>query len=62
MFKKKFAELAKSKKAISNFEVISEKQALKLIGGCGKLSSCGVFRGSCDQLTIDNCGAFYLNE
>ncbi|TDP02466.1 hypothetical protein [Flavobacterium sp. 245] len=59
MFKKKFIEFAKSKKGTASFEIVSEKQASKLIGGCGKLSSCGVFRGNCDQLTIGDCGSFY---
>nr|WP_199003118.1 hypothetical protein [Flavobacterium sp. ASV13] len=60
MFKKKFIEFTKSKKDVSHFEIISEKQESKLIGGCGKLSSCGVFKGNCDHLTIGDCGSFYL--
>ncbi len=59
MFKKKFIELVKSKKEKTNFEIICDKQSSKLIGGCDRLQSCGVFHGSCDRLVIDNCGKFY---
>jgi hypothetical protein len=59
MFKKKFIELNKRTSNNSNFEIISDKQSSSLIGGCGRLQSCGVFSGSCDRLVISNCGTFY---
>jgi len=64
MFKNKFKKTVKNwdlKK--NNFEIISDKKATSILGGlanCGRLQSCGVFRGSCDSLGIGTgCGVFY---
>lgn len=59
MFKNKFKETVQDLNLKDkNFEIISSKKLSTLIGGCGKLQSCGVFTGSCDRLVFDNCGRF----
>ncbi len=52
MFKKKLKELVQNKKELSDasFEILNDKQASSLIGGCANLKGCGVFSGSCTGL------------
>lgn len=61
MFKNKFKEFVQNKKELSSvsFEILNDKLASALIGGCKVLQSCGVFHGNCDRLIIGNCGKFY---
>lgn len=52
MFKNKFKELVQNKRELSNvsFEILNDKQASELTGGCRVLSGCGVFEGTCPNL------------
>lgn len=52
MFKNKFKELVQNKKELTevSFEILNDKQASELSGGCRVLSGCGVFEGSCSNL------------
>nr|WP_199003116.1 hypothetical protein [Flavobacterium sp. ASV13] len=52
MFKNKFKVLVHNKKELflTSFEVLNDKEASKLTGGCRSLTGCGVFSGHCGEL------------
>jgi hypothetical protein len=62
MFKNKFKELVQNKKELAevSFEILNDKQASELSGGCRVLSSCGVFDGTCPNLKT--CQRFHEPE
>jgi len=52
MFKNKFKALVQNQElASSSFEVLNDKDASKLTGGCRSLKTCGAFSGTCPELT-----------
>ena len=61
MLKKNLKELVIKKQEIAtiSFQILNEKQAANISGGCRVLQSCGVFSGNCDRLLIGSCGRFY---